>query len=212
MKIINKTSSGKHWKLSEETKKKMSLAQKGKIISQETKDKLKKALTGRIVSKETREKISKTSKGRIGVWKGKKREPTSELVKEKIRASMLKRKEKFGYINSLETRLKMSKTRKGKSLGDKSHFWKGGISFEPYSIDWKETLRRSIRERDNYTCQICGKQQGDIAHDVHHIDYDKKNSNPNNLITLCHSCHAKTNSNREKWLELFKNSCKGCNL
>jgi len=66
------------------------------------------------------------------------------------------------------------------------------------------TLKRSIRERDNYTCRICGKQQTEITFAVHHKDYDKKNCNPDNLITLCRSCHSKTNQNRDYWLNYFK--------
>jgi hypothetical protein len=87
--------------------------------------------------------------------------------------------------------------------GEKSHLWKGGITNVSYSVDWTETLRRSIRERDHYVCQMCGKEQGDISHAIHHIDYNKKNCNPENLITLCNSCHVKTNGNREYWKEYF---------
>lgn len=76
--------------------------------------------------------------------------------------------------------------------------------FERYTTEWKETLRRSIRERDKYTCKFCGVSQGDIAHSVHHIDYDKKNNSPENLTTLCFSCHGKTNYNRDKWVKYFK--------
>jgi hypothetical protein len=90
-----------------------------------------------------------------------------------------------------------------KMRGDKCHLWKGGISFEPYSVDWTRTLKRSIRERDKYTCQICEKEQEDRAFDVHHIDYNKKNCNPTNLITLCKSCHSKTSQNRNYWIDFF---------
>ncbi len=86
------------------------------------------------------------------------------------------------------------------SKGEKNYFWEGGITNNPYSIDWTETLKRSIRERDNYICQLCS-QYGNV---VHHIDYDKKNSNPTNLITLCKKCHIKTNFNRNYWLNYFK--------
>ena len=89
-------------------------------------------------------------------------------------------------------------------LGNKHWNWRGGLSFEPYTINWKESLREAIRERDHHTCQICGKKQGDIAHDVHHVDYNKKNCDPNNLITLCKCCHMKTNTNRQKWQLYFK--------
>lgn len=104
------------------------------------------------------------------------------------------------YIKSpkfLETR---------KNLFQKGHKinWQGGKSFEPYTIDWTNNLRISIRERDKYTCQICNEKQGDRAHHIHHIDYNKLNCNPNNLITLCHSCHMKTNRNRELWVNYFK--------
>ena len=85
--------------------------------------------------------------------------------------------------------------------GEKCNFWKGGISFEPYSVDWTETLRRSIRERDNYICQLCNQ----YGYYVHHKNYDKKNCNPDNLITLCHRCHNKTNQNREYWINYFNN-------
>ena len=37
-----------------------------------------------------------------------------------------------------------------------------------------------------------------------HIDYDKRNNDPKNLITLCHSCHSKTNYNRNYWINYFK--------
>lgn len=77
--------------------------------------------------------------------------------------------------------------------------WLGGKSFEPYSNDWTETLRKSIRERDNYICNLCSK----FGNEIHHIDYNKQNNNPSNLICLCHSCHSKTNSKRDYWKNHF---------
>ena len=124
---------------------------------------------GHINSKEVREKMSKSHKGKVGYWKGKKR---SAELKEKMRLA---------------------------NLREKSHFWKGGKSFEKYTVDWNETLKRSIRERDRYTCQLCGGY-GNL---VHHKDENKKNCNPSNLITLCIHCHI--------WLhnKNFKLSMKG---
>jgi hypothetical protein len=87
--------------------------------------------------------------------------------------------------------------------GHKSHFWCGGISFREYTVDWTETLRRSIRERDRYTCQLCGSQQCDVTFPVHHIDYNKTHCDPINLTTLCVHCHVKTNYNRDYWLATF---------
>lgn len=94
----------------------------------------------------------------------------------------------------------ISDSHKGLLLGEKHPNWKGGISFEPYSVDWTETLKKSIRERDKYTCQICGKEPAII---VHHIDYDKKNNDPENLITVCDKCHGKTQFNRSYWQKLL---------
>ena len=118
-----------------------------------------------------------------------------------------------GKHPSKETLRKMSIGLKGKLAWnkgkpflklEKNPAWKGGISFEPYSIDWTETLRRSIRERDNYICQLCNQ----YGNTVHHINYDKKNCNPDNLITLCNRCNIKVNLNRDYWKEFFKNKLK----
>lgn len=92
--------------------------------------------------------------------------------------------------------------------GEKNYNWKGGTRLESYSEDWNNTLKESIRQRDNYICQLCGIHQDELSGwnkllDVHHIDYNKKNNNPSNLITLCRSCHVKTNYNRNYWFNLW---------
>lgn len=121
-------------------------------------------------------------------------------------------KRKIGLANAIsnkgkhpseETRRKMSENNKGA----KGSNWQGGKSFEPYSADWTDNLKESIRIRDNFTCQECGIHQDELDRklDVHHINYNKKNLNPNNLISLCRTCHTKTNYNREKWEKYFKN-------
>lgn len=168
--------------------------------SPETIEKMRLSNMGKKRSNETRKRIS-LAKLKINKWKGEnnpnykgkisKGHKVSDEHKEKVRKLMLGRK--------ITWKDKISVSRIGKFTGVNSPRWNGGTSFFPYTTDWSETLRRSIRERDKYICQLCNKPQGDIAHDVHHIDYDKNNCNPNNLITLCHSCHSKTNSNREYW-------------
>lgn len=135
----------------------------------------------------------------------------SEITIEKERAKRIGQKhsdetkkkigEKHkGKILSKKTKLKISKNRKGITGMDKNPNWKGGKSFEVYPVDWTKTLKRAIRERDGYVCKNCGKFP---ATDCHHIDYDKKNCEITNLITLCRSCHAKTNFNRKNWQEKF---------
>ena len=90
---------------------------------------------------------------------------------------------------------------------EKHPLWKGGISFEPYGIEFNKQLKEAIRRRDNLTCQECGFTEEQLKYKlrVHHIDYNKKNNNPNNLISLCKSCHTQTNFKRENWTEYFKN-------
>ena len=75
-----------------------------------------------------------------------------------------------------------------------------------YPVEFNKILKEAIRQRDNHQCQICGKTQLENTYklSVHHIDYIKNNLNPNNLITLCKSCHMKTNYNRETYIEFFK--------
>ena len=91
--------------------------------------------------------------------------------------------------------------------GDKSPAWRGGISFEPYPVTWNNKLKGDIRSRDNHTCQVCGVSEVDSGRklDVHHIDYDKNNLNYSNLISLCMSCHRKTNHRRDEWKAYFQN-------
>jgi hypothetical protein len=120
---------------------------------------------------------------------------------------------KIGEANSKrvvseETRKKMSLFHTGLMVGEKNPMWKGGITYYPYSGKWTDTLRDSIRQRDDYTCQECGINQDELKGrlkqlDVHHIDYDKDNCNPLNLITLCRSCHTKTSINRDFWKNYF---------
>jgi len=77
--------------------------------------------------------------------------------------------------------------------------WKGGLSFEPYGLDFDNDLKADVRLRDGYICQICGKREDEEKLHCHHIDYDKLNNDESNLISLCRSCHCKTNGNRGYW-------------
>jgi len=89
-----------------------------------------------------------------------------------------------------------------KICGEKHPNWRGGISFEPYGKEFNKALKEQIRKRDDYQCQECGYFQKDLIYKlpVHHIDYDKKNNDPINLISLCKSCHSKTNYDRDDWV------------
>ncbi len=87
--------------------------------------------------------------------------------------------------------------------------WQGGKSYEVYGIDFDDNLKEQVRLRDSHTCQLCSRTQKDEIVEynnrlkIHHIDYNKKNNNKDNLITLCLSCHTKTNYYRRYYEEYF---------
>jgi len=81
--------------------------------------------------------------------------------------------------------------------------WLGGISFEPYGIEFNNKLKMFIREQYDYTCQECGVKENGKNHVCHHVDYNKQNNQRDNLIILCRSCHMKTNFNRKYWQSYF---------
>lgn len=58
-------------------------------------------------------------------------------------------------------------------------------------------VREYVLSRDNHTCQCCHGKLKDNILQVHHIESRKTGGNaPNNLITLCKTCHAKYHSGK----------------
>ena len=87
-------------------------------------------------------------------------------------------------------------------LGDGNPNWQCGLSFHEYCEAWKDKeYKESIKERDEYTCQNCGSIS-DMC--IHHINYNKQDYHPKNLITVCRSCNAKANFNRSIWMKQYK--------
>ena len=61
-----------------------------------------------------------------------------------------------------------------------------------------KNLKEFIKERDGYkglNPYCSSKNPDDLT--IHHIDYNKKNCDPSNLITVCRSCNSAANSDRE---------------
>jgi len=161
---------------------------------------------------EAKEKISRANSGKKHLHR--KSSPHTEKHKRNISiANKGGNSSSFrkGHIVSEEIRQKIRETniKIGKKppirFGDKNNMWKGGISFEPYGLEFNEDLKDVIRNRDRRKCQLCEKTELENKEklSIHHIDYDKQNNNPNNLISLCRKCHIKTNSNREYWINYF---------
>ena len=101
----------------------------------------------------------------------------------------------YGKKHIPETLAKISE----KLSGENNPGWNGGASALPYGPEFTRRYKRQIRERDNHTCQRCGKKQKDHwrALEVHHIDHDKKNNRLDNLTTVCGSCNV--------WLSYHRN-------
>ena len=74
------------------------------------------------------------------------------------------------------------------NLGEKNPNWRDGAWQQPYPDTFNGHLKAAVKERDGHQCQLCATPW-DLL--VHHKDWDKMNSQIDNLITLCRSCHGK---------------------
>jgi len=108
----------------------------------------------------------------------------------------------LGKKRSKEDRIKMSATKQGKPIDE----WENFISFEPYDKSFNNKFKNLIRKRDNQICMLCGIHREKLKESlaVHHIDYDKKLTIPENCISLCRNCHGITQVNREYWINFFQ--------
>ncbi len=187
---------------SQKHRKNLSIALTGRKLSAEHIRKMSEVTIGRICSEETRKKIGVGNKGKI--------------ISDKTREKMSDARKGYmpwckGKNLSYEHRKKISKAHKGKKLseehkknisavtiGSGNPNWKGGISCEPYCDVWLDKeYKQSIKDRDGYKClnPVCTKQHT-LLH-LHHINYNKKNCKPSNLITVCKSCNSKANYDRD---------------
>lgn len=177
----------------------------GKQHTYETKQKIGEKSKGRFVTEERKQKISKANKGKLkGIAKTKEQRQKMSLANK-------------GKKRTEEQRQKMSKRQMGKNnpnygngdkiRGELNPQWQDGKSFEPYSPEFNKEKKRQVLERDNYECQNPNCEYKTNVLHIHHIDYDKLNSNMENLITLCNSCHSITNikSNRQHWITFYQN-------
>lgn len=160
-------------------------------------------------SEETKRKIALS---KLGV----KRPPLSEEWKRKISESG-KKSNSGKYVRTPEILEKQSKAQMGKALsperrvkvtailirvnksrsGEKHHNWKGGITTENEKLRASPEYRfwrKSVFERDKYTCQIC--QIKGVYVQADHIKpfafYPELRFELSNGRTLCVPCHRKT--------------------
>ena len=199
----------KTWIYSEETIKKMSISGKWRKFTEEHKRKISEKSK---LHKHTLETIEKIRKNKIQLykdWKGSTKEhmkkmadwnrwraPRNKWLKNPFTKETLDKilESRKRYRHKQDTKDKIWDKRRW----EKNNFWQGWVSYEPYTWEWTQKLRRKVRERDNYTCQMCLSNTSKRQFEVHHIDYDKTNSNENNLICLCKHCHTKTTNSHNR--------------
>lgn len=188
--------------LSEEHKKKISEAHKGKYPSEETKMKMSLSHKGKKYHEMTEEIKQKISNSLKELW-----------GEGKLKHGML------GKTHTIENRRKISLANKGKEFSKEhrkkisaSHQgvplekWERFVSREPYDEEFNEKFKRKIRKRDNHECLKCGIHQEKLSRtlDVHHINYDKKLTIPENCCALCLKCNLEVNKNRVHWTKFFQ--------
>ena len=85
-----------------------------------------------------------------------------------------------------------------------------GKSNEPYPLEFTKDFKNRIIIRDGEVCLTCGisrakhKEKTGFDLHVHHIDFDKSNLIDSNLMSLCMSCHGKTQKRpTEYWIDYY---------
>jgi hypothetical protein len=189
---------------SDEYKKKMSDLNKGKILSKVTCKRQSIVRTGRRLTEEWKENISKAVSGGKNGFYGRKHtvESINQANEKRIGITW---EDRYGKEKADELRKEMSE----RFCGDKNVHWNGGVSwlYKDYGGGFTKELKNYIKNRDDYTCQLCNKDLLNDRIDVHHIDFDKLNNEPENLICLCVKCHSKVKNQDKRlyYIEYFMN-------
>ena len=159
----------------EEHKRKLSEAQKGRPLTAAHREKLRGP----------RPNANPWNKGRCGY----------SIHTQEFRQSLSERLK--GNKHSLG-KTAWNKGLKGFGAGPKHPCWKGGITplhqTIRHSLEYRE-WRRAVFQRDNYTCVECGDDRGrnlEADHIKPFAFFPDLRFDVSNGRTLCHDCHTKT--------------------
>jgi hypothetical protein len=113
---------------------------------------------------------------------------------------------------SKSTRKKLSRINKGKKFSEETKRRMSIAALEnrggqkqwgDYCDEWcDKEYKDSIKERDG-RCMNPWCTNGKLLR-VHHINNEKRDCRPRNLITLCASCNSKAKGQREHWQALYQ--------
>ncbi len=109
------------------------------------------------------------------------------------------------YVNPKRSEADRARIRE-RMTGEKNPRWKGGITPRRIAIRRGiEKIRQSIYIRDNYACRLCHRK-GKL--NIHHVlpvwSRPDLALDPDNLVTVCLSCHrTKINNHEEEYITAF---------
>jgi hypothetical protein len=142
----------------------------------------------------------------MAFYKGYKHSP-EVLVKMSESAKKRRIHGHAGHKHTDETKRKLSLISSSK-VGEKASNWQGGKTKANLLLRWSKKnkdFRKSIFERDDFTCQDCGATG--VYLEAHHIrpwrDYPELRYEVSNGITLCKPCHIRTRQKEEFFIEKY---------
>lgn len=196
-------------KFSEEHKRNIGLARLGMKMPFSTRIAILKSHLGKPLSEEHKKKISLGNMGRkISKWHKKKLSETKKgikLTKEHRKHIGDSHRGKRKPLHSERTKKKISNTLRKLYENPENHpNWQGGKTkhAERFRKKWEYKFwRKSVFERDNYTCQLCGIRSGigiSVFLEADHIKpfayFPELRLDINNGRTLCRDCHRNTDT------------------
>lgn len=172
----------KGYKHSEEAKRKVSIANTGKKLSEETKKKIGAAFKGKKLSKEHVLKISIALRGKNNPMFGK---IMSKKSREKMSIAATGNTSHLGHKHSEEAREKISLALMRCRTDGYCDIW----SDKEYKKDCLKNYCEICKRKEDKTKGKDGRLFSKLG--LHHKDLNPKNCHPDNLATLCRSCHTK---------------------